>query len=171
MEEHKAPAGAKVFKYKLDFYYQQTVLYLITLLVYGGIRGTITFESMPSLQADPLLYIIVLFVIISIVVLLLNKTRDRRLMITEDKIIFHNKFSDREILLSEIEWFHMGRERSVRTAGRSQVVIFKVSDRRRWFRIRIGRYEHEKELILEMHRIAERVPKAKRPLIGLNRTM
>jgi hypothetical protein len=44
----------------------------------------------------------------------------------------------------------MGRERSVRTAGRSQVIIFKVKDRRRWFRIRVGRYEHEMELIQEI---------------------
>jgi hypothetical protein len=125
---------------------------------------------MPSLEADPMLYIIVLFVIISIVVLLLNKMRDRKLIITADKIVFHHKFNEREVVLSDIEWFHIGRERSVQTAGRSQVVMFKVRDRRRWFRIRVGRYEHEKELIVEMQRVAERVPKAKRPLLGVTRT-
>ena len=171
MEVQKVLSDARVFKYKLDFYYQQTVLYLITLLVYGGIRGTIMFERMPSLEADPMLYIIVLFVIISIIVLLLNKARDRKLIISEDKIVFHHKFNEREVLLSDIEWFHIGRERSVQTAGRSQVVIFKVKDRRRWFRIRVGRYEHEKELIVEMQRVAGRVPKAKRPLLGVTRTM
>src|ERR1051325_7535877 len=68
MEEHTLPPGAAVFKYKLDFYYQQALLYLVTLLLYGGIRGTITFERLPSLGADPILYIIILFVIISFVV-------------------------------------------------------------------------------------------------------
>ncbi len=166
MEEHSLPPGAAVFKYKLDFYYQQALLYLVTLLLYGGIRGTITFERLPSLGADPILYIIILFVIISFVVLALNKARDRKLIVAADKIIFHHKFHEREIPLSAIEWFHIGRERRVQTAGRSQVIVFKMKHRRRLFRIRVGRYEHEKELIAEMQRIAQSVPKGKRFDIG-----
>jgi hypothetical protein len=166
MEEHTLPPGAAVFKYKLDFYYQQALLYLVTLLLYGGIRGTITFERLPSLGADPILYIIILFVIISFVVLALNKARDRKLIVAADKIIFHNKFHEREIPFSAIEWFHIGRERRVQTAGRSQVIVFKMKHRRRLFRIRVGRYEHEKELIAEMQRIAQSIPKGKRLDLG-----
>ncbi len=169
MEQHRVPHDGKVFRYKLDFYYQQSLLYLLTLVLYGGIRGTFAFERLPSLEADPMLYIIVLFVIISFVVLMLNRARDRKLIISEDKIIFHHKFNEREVPISEIEWLHVGRERSVQTAGRSQVVVFKVKNRRRWFRVRIGRYEHERELIEEMQRIAQRVPKGKRPLFGVRR--
>ncbi len=143
----------------------------MTLILYGGIRGTIIFERMPTLVADPILYIIILFVLISVVVLMLNKARDRKLIIGDNAIVFHNKFNDREIPLSAIEWLYIGNERSVRTAGQSQMVIIKMQERRRWFRIRIGRYEREKELLIEMHRIAERVPKAKRPLMRLRKTM
>ena len=159
-----------MFRYKLDFYYQQALLYLVTLLLYGGVRGTIAFERMPTLGTDPLLYIIGLFVVISFVVLTLNKARDRKLIVTDDRIVFHHKFNEREILFSDIEWFHIGRERSVQTAGRSQMVIFKIKHRRRLFRIRIGRYERERELMAEMQRIAGRVPKAKRPFFGMSRT-
>ena len=166
MEAHRLPQGAKVFKYKMDFYYQQSLLYMVTLLLYGGIRGTITFERLPSLAADPILYIIVLFVLISFVVLILNRARDRRLIIAQDRIIFHNKFHERNIPIDGIEWLHLGRERKVQTAGRSQVVVFKLKDRRRLFRIRVGRYEHERELVQEMQRIAERTPKAKRFTFG-----
>lgn len=162
---------AKVFKYKLDFYYQQSLLYLITLVFYGGIRGTITFERMPTLVSDPILYIIILFVIISFVVLMLNRARDRKLIIADAEIIFHNKFREQHIPLSSIEWLHIGRESGVRTAGRSQMVIFKMRDRRRWFRVRIGRYEREKELLREIHRIAGLVPKMKRPLMGIRRSI
>ena len=171
MENHRLPLGVKVFKYKLDFYYQQALLYLITLVFYGGIRGTITVERLPSLQADPILYIIIVFVIISFVVLFLNRTRDRKLIIAEDRIIFHHKFNEREVKVSDIEWMHIGRERSVQTAGRSQMVVIKLNDRRRWFRIRVGRYEREKELIAEMQRIAARVPRAKRPLFRMRKTL
>lgn len=166
METAQWPAGAKVFRYKLDFYYQQSLLYLVTLVLYGGIRGTIAFENMPSLYQDPMLYIIVVFVLISFVVLWLNKLRDRKLVIGESMIVFHHKYHERQVPLSDIEWMHIGRERAVQTAGRSQVVVIKLKERRRLFRIRVGRYDHQKELLSEMYRIAQRVPKGKRSLLG-----
>lgn len=167
MNAHGFPPGAKVFRYKLDFYYQQSLLYLVTLIFYAGVRGSFDFDKLPTLVADPILYIIMLFVIISFVVLLLNRARDRKLIVTEEKIIFHHKFHEREIPFTDIEWFHIGRERAVQTAGRSQVIVFKIKDRRRLFRIRVGRYEHEKELMAEIQRIASRVPKGKRFAFGM----
>jgi hypothetical protein len=165
-DEHKIPPGAKVFRYKLDFYYQQSLFYLVTLVLYAGIRGTFTFDRLPSLVQDPILYIIILFVLISFIVLTLNKMRDRKLVLTDDKIIFHHRYHEREIPFNEIEWLHIGRERRVQTAGRSQVIVFKIKDRRRLFRIRIGRYEREKDLVREMQLVAQRVPKGKRFTFG-----
>ena len=167
MDDHRLPAGAKVFKYKMDFYYQQSLLYLVTLVLYSAIRGTFTFERLPALGTDPMLYIIIMFVLISFIVLMLNKARGRKLVIAQDKIIFHNKYREREIAVSDIEWFHIGRERTVQTAGRSQVIVFKIKNRRRLFRIRIGRYEHEKDLLTEMQRIALGLPKGQRSAFGL----
>ena len=161
------PPGSRVYRYKLDFYYQQSLLYLVTLVLYGGIRGTYTFEQLPSLAADPMLYIIVFFGLLSFVVLLLNRARDRKLVLAPDRIIFHNKFRDREALFGDIEWMHVGRERSVRTAGRSQVIVFKLKSRRRLVRIRVGRYERDRELYFEMQKIAETMPKGKRFLFGM----
>jgi hypothetical protein len=156
------PAGSRVFKYKLDFYYQQAILYLVTLTLYAGIRGTFEFDRLPTMGSDPMLYIIIVFVIISFAVLALNRARERKLVLANDRIILHNKYRDREILFSDIDWFHVGRERMVRTAGGSQVVVFKIKHRRRLFRIRLGRYEREKELLAEMHRLGEQLPKGKR---------
>jgi hypothetical protein len=157
----------KVFKYKLDFFYQQAIVYLVTLLLYAGIRGTFTLEQMPPMSVDPILYIIIVFVLISFIGLGLNKIRDRKLIIKKDQLVFHQKFHERVIPVRDIEWIYIGRERSVQTAGRSQAVIFKIKDRQRLFRIRVGRYERENELLGEMQRIAELVPKAKRPLFGM----
>jgi hypothetical protein len=170
MTEPAQVQGMKVFRYKLDFYYQQALLYLLTLLLYGGVRGTMVFERMPTLTSDPILYIIGVFVVISFIVLMLNKTRDRKLMIGAEEIVFHNKFHERRVQIADIEWLYIGKERSVRTAGRSQVIVFKVNGRRRWFRIRVGRYEHEMELIQEIERIGGRVPKAKRPMFGVRQS-
>jgi hypothetical protein len=167
MEDNKSIISGKIFKYKLDFYYQQSLLYLITLIIYAGIRGTFHFDQLPTLEIDPLMYIIILFVLSSFIVLLLNRSRDRKLIISSDKIVFHNKYRDQEIGLSDIEWLHIGRERRVQTAGATQVVVFKSKSRRRLFRIRIGRYEKDRELLQEMHRISQLVPKGKRPIFGM----
>lgn len=162
-------SDARVFKYKLDFYYQQAVLYLVTLLLYTGVRGTFRLPQMASLASDPILYIILFFVLISLIVLGLNIYRSRKLIVTQDEIIFHQKHRERHISVKEIEWMYIGKERLVQTAGITQIVVFKIKHRRRLFRIRVGRYEHQVELLNEMQRVAEMVPKGKRPFFGFRR--
>src|SRR3970040_890079 len=116
----------KVFKYKLDFYYQQAIIYLLTLVLYAGVRGSFIEDEFTFVFKDPIVYVIGVFVLISFGVLLLNKIRDRKLIITDLKLIFHNRFHEREVSIAEIEWMHIGRERAVQTAGRFQMIVFKL---------------------------------------------
>lgn len=162
-------AMEKVFKYKLDFYYQQTLIYLATLLLYVGVKGSFIEDQFVFVFKDPIVYIIILFVIVSLAVLVLNWFRDRKLTITDEKIIFHSRSHERVIQMSDIEWMHIGREMLVQTAGRFQMVVFKMKGRRRLFRIRVGRYERDRELVAEMERIAEHVPKGKSGRLGMAR--
>ncbi len=159
MEEHHE----KVFKYKLDFYYQSALIYLVTLVLYGGIRGSFVEKEFIYVMNDPIIYVIIFFVLMSFAVLALNYIRNRRLIISDDRLIFKNRFHERRIDVQDIEWMHVGRERLVQTSGRFQVIVFKLRGRRRLIRIRVGRYEKEKELVNEMNRIAQHVPKSKRP--------
>jgi hypothetical protein len=94
--------------------------------------------------------------------LLLNKIRDRKLIVRPDELVFHSRRRDRRLLLADIEWMHIGRERLVQTAGRYQVIVVKIKNRRRPYRVRIGRYEREGELLTQMEHIAQRVPRRKR---------
>ncbi len=155
------PDQVKTFKYKLDFYYQSTLIYLVTLILYGGIRGSLVEKKFSYVLDDPLMYVIVFFVLMSLVVLILNYARNRRLIVTQEAIIFKHHWDERVIKLSDIEWLHIGREPRVQTSGRFQVIMIKLKGRRRLFRIRVGRYEREKELIHEMNRIAANVPMRK----------
>jgi hypothetical protein len=148
----------RVFKYKLDFYYQQALIYLVTLILWVGIRGSFIEDTFAFVFRDPILYVIVLFVIFSFVALILNRIRDRKLIITENKVIFKNRFEERVIPLDDIDWVHIGRERRVQTGGRFQVIQMKLKARHRLMRIRVGRYDHEKELVTEMQRIANLRP-------------
>lgn len=152
----------KEFKYKLDFYYQQALIYLVTLIVYAGVKGSFIENEFTLVFRDPILYIIGFFVLLAFITLAMNRIRDRKLLIESKAIVFQHKFTRREILFSEIEWLHIGRERAVQTAGRFQVIVFKVKGRRRLYRIRVGRYEREKELVAEMERVAVQVPKGER---------
>jgi hypothetical protein len=159
----------KVFKYKLDFYYQQALIYIGTLVLYAGIKGNFVEDQFVFVLKDPIVYIIVLFVVVSLAGLFLNWFRDRKLIITDKHIIFRSRSRERVIHLDEIEWMHIGREMLVQTAGRFQMVVVKIKGRRRLFRIRVGRYERDRELVAEMERIAERVPKGKRGRFGMAR--
>jgi len=156
------PSEERVFKYKLDFYYQSALIYLVTLVLYGGIRGSFVEARFEYVLDDPVMYVIIFFVVMSFVTLLLNRVRDRRLIIAEDSIVFKNTFHEYRIPIRDIEWMHIGREPRVRTSGIFQVAVFKLKWRRRLFRIRIGRYERAKELVAEMQRIAARFPGRKR---------
>ncbi|MBI3006205.1 MAG: hypothetical protein HYY49_12440 [Ignavibacteriales bacterium] len=159
----------KVFKYKLDFYYQQTLIALVTLMIYAGIKGSFIEDQFSFVFKDPIVYIIIFYFCIYLVVLVLNLLRDRKLIVTDQEMIFHHKYGERKIRFSDIEWMHIGRERLVQTAGKFQLIVFKLKNRRRLFRIRVGRYEHNRELVAEMEKIAQQVPRGKRRVFGLRR--
>jgi len=151
----------RTFKYKLDFYYLQALIYLVTLVLYGGIRGNFIEREFHYMLNDPIMYVIVFFVLMSFVTLGLNYIRNRRLIITNDAFVFKHRWQERRVPFAEIEWMHIGREPRVQTGGRFQVIVFKLKERRRVFRIRVGRYERERALVAEMTRIAGNLPKRK----------
>ena len=92
----------------------------------------------------------------------LNALRNRRLLVGEKTIAFANRWHERVIEAESIEWIYIGREAQVQTGGRFQVVVMKLKGRRRLLRIRVGRYERDRELVAEMQRIAAMVPRSMR---------
>ena len=149
----------RTFKYKLDFYYQSALIYLITMVLYGGIRGSFVEAKFEYVLNDPLMYVIIIFVLVALVALMITKLRNRRLIITDEAIVFSHRWAEHRVPVADIEWMHIGREALVETGGKRQVVVFKLKGKRRIYRVRIGRYEKEKELWSEMGRIAQRVPR------------
>jgi hypothetical protein len=150
-----------VYKYKLDFYYQSAIIYLLTLTVYGGIKGSFVEARFEYVLDDPVMYVIVVFVVMSFATLLLNRVRDRKLIITDGEIIFRNRFHEYRVPKESIEWMHIGREARVRTGGVFQAAVFKLKGRRRLFRIRVGRYERSKELLIHLQKFSVQIPARK----------
>lgn len=149
----------KVFPYKLDFYYQQAIMYLITLLLYTVVRGTISEERFIFFYHDPIALIMLFFVLSAFIILIINRVRNRRIVVENDTIKFVNRFKQWSLSIDDIEWMHITRERNVETAGKLQVVIIKRKGRKRLLRIRVGRYERPDQFVEVMKEIAERVPK------------
>ncbi len=150
--------GTKVFRYKLDFFYQQALIYLGTLVLYAGIRGSFVEDQFNFVFKDPIVYIIIVFFLVALSTLFLNIWRGRRLIIEPDRIVFHSQAGERVIRIADIEWMHIGRERLVQTAGRFQQVTLKLKGRPLPIRIRVGRYERDRELVAAMEEIAMGVP-------------
>src|SRR3972149_6669823 len=113
-----------VFRYKLDFYYQQTLIYLVALLLYAGIRGSFVEDQFRLIYRDPIVYIMVLFFLVSLVGLMLNRMRDRKLILEDDHIIFHSRRGERIIHLNDIEGRHIGREVLGQPPGGFQFISF-----------------------------------------------
>lgn len=149
------------FRYKLDFYYQQSLIYLLTFTLYAGVKGTFVEDNFTVVFGDPILTIIGFFVLTAFATLILNLVRDRKVVVTDKEIIFQHRFNRRAVAVQDIEWIHVGKERLVRTAGRFQMVMIKAKHRRRVFRIRLGRYERERELLKHLEQFAEHAPKRK----------
>ncbi len=161
--------NGKTFKYKLDFYYQQTLIYLLTMVLYAGIRGSFVENEFSFVFKDPIVYIIVLFFSISSIVLVLNIWRDRKFIMTSEQMVFHSRHRERIFEIKEIEWMHIGKERLVQTAGRFQQISIKMKSRAIPIRIRVGRYEHNRELVVEMEKIAKIVPGKKQRRFDIRR--
>jgi hypothetical protein len=140
-------SGNAVFRYRLDFYYQQAIIYLLTFIAYVAVRGMSTTLKLVAIIRDPFVYIIGFFAVSSLVVLVLNIIRARRLVVTDDALLFQHRFRERAIPVSEMEWISLGREFRVQTGGRNQRVFLKVKERPGVVRIRTGRYEHSTELL------------------------
>ncbi len=149
----------KVFPYKLDFYYQQAIMYLITLILYIIVRGTFTQERFEFVYHDPIALIMVFFILFAFTMIVINRVRKRRIVLEDDVIKFVNRFKESTLPLDDIEWMHITKERKVETAGRLQAVIIKRKGRKRLLRIRVGRYERPDDFVKAMKEIAERVPK------------
>lgn len=167
LDELSVRPSGKVFRYKLDFYYQQALMYLLTLIAYAWIRGSFIEDKFEFVFRDPIVYVIVFFVFVSWFVLILNWLRDRKLIVAGDRLIFSSRYRQRTVSVSDIASIYIGRERKVQTSGRFQVIRMKLKGRRRILRIRAGRYERDQELVAEIERLTDQVPKIKRRRLDL----
>lgn len=149
----------RVYKYKLDFYYKSLIIYLITLIVYILIKGKFFQERFEVIVKDPIIYIIIIFIVFFLIVLLANAIRAREIIINDRKIIFKNRFGQREIGVNEIILIRFSSEKRKIKEERSgaRIVKLKLRNRKRYLRIRLNDFQNEKDLMNDFKNLSRQL--------------
>ncbi len=145
-----------VYKHRMDFYYQSLVIYLLFFAAYVLIKGTIG-ESFRSLYNDPIFYILILFILIFLIIVVMNIIRSPMIILKDDRIIFKNRFGEREVLLSDIINLKIGRIRKRDEEMTYRIIKLKLKNRRKQLKIRANDFERGGELINEFLKIKQPV--------------
>ena len=142
----------KVHKYRMDFYYQSLVIYLIFFAAYVLIKGSLS-ESFKVLYNDPIFYILIIFIALFLVIVILNIVRSPMIILKSDRIELRNRFGSREVLYDDILSVKIGKRRHADEDTTYRIIKLKLKHRKRMLRIRANDFERGSELIREFLRI------------------
>jgi len=142
----------KVHKYRLDFYYQSLVIYLIFFAAYVLIRGSFS-ESFKSLYNDPIFYILIIFIAFFLLIVVINIIRSPMIILKSDRVEFKNRFGSREVMYDDILNIKIGKRRKADEDITYRIIKLKLKHRRRMLRIRANDFERGNELIREFLKI------------------
>jgi len=143
----------KVYKYRMDFYYQLLVIYFVFFVLYAVIKGQFFEEKFQLVFNDPIIYILILFIAISLLIVVVNIIRNRQIILKSDRIVLKNRFGSREIFFNEILNIKIGRRRKRYEETPFRIIKIKLIQRRKLLRIRANEYERGPELIREFLKI------------------
>jgi hypothetical protein len=139
----------RVYKSRMDLYYQLLVLYLVFFILYILIKGKFFEEKFELVFNDPIIYILIIFIPIFFLIVVVNIIRSRQIILRDDRIILKNRFGSREILFSEVINIKIGRKRMRREDIPYRIIKLKLRNRRKQLRIRANEFERGPELIRE----------------------
>ncbi|MCX6165029.1 MAG: hypothetical protein NTU73_09285 [Ignavibacteriae bacterium] len=147
----------RIYKYKLDFYYKSVIVYMLFLILYVTINGTLFARQITDLYKDPIIYISLIFILFTFFVLIKNAIRAKEIIFEDDKFIIRNRFGQREVLFSDILIVKFSREKKYGSNRKGNVrrVRMKLKERKRYLRIRLSEFWEEKKLISEFKNIVK----------------
>ncbi len=142
----------KVHKYRLDFYYQSLVIYLIFFAAYVLIKGSLS-ESFKVLYNDPIFYILIIFIALFLIIVIMNIIKSPMIILKSDRIEFKNRFGSREVMYDDVISVKIGKRRRAEEDTTYRIIKLKLKHRKRMLRIRANDFERGNELIKEFLRI------------------
>ncbi|MBK6915249.1 MAG: hypothetical protein IPH11_16885 [Ignavibacteriales bacterium] len=139
--------SSRIFKYKMSFYYQSTIIYFSVFCIYLLIREEFVENSFTLIIKDPILYALALIVIISIASLFYNLILNRHLQVSEQEISFIKRNKKKSFNFKDIKNIKIIRSQNISIGKSSQLIKIAVSGRRKPVTIRPSYYENENQLI------------------------
>jgi hypothetical protein len=143
----------KVYKYRMDLYYQLLVIYMAFFFLYAVIKGKFFEEKFTLVFNDPIIFILAIFIALSFLIVIRNIIISKQLVLKNDRAILKNRFGSREIMYNEILNIKIGRKRRFSEETPYRIIKIKLQNRRKWLRIRANDFEHGSELIKEFLKI------------------
>lgn len=139
--------SSRIFKYKMSFYYQSTIIYFSVFCIYLLIREEFVENSFTLIIKDPILYALALIVIISIASLFYNLILNRHLQVSEQEISFIKRNKKKSFNFKDIKNIKIIRSQNISIGKSSQLIKIAISGRRKPVTIRPSYYENESQLI------------------------
>jgi hypothetical protein len=150
--------AAQTFCYQLDFYWQAIAVYAVALLGYILLRGTIAEYTLSVVLYDPIVILLLLFIVGSALGLLINWWARREIIVGPDFISFKNRVRERTFTAQDIVKIHVGNEHEMPVRGKFKTIKIRTTHRRRPLRIRPGSYGDEKGLTQAILRLKKNLP-------------
>ncbi len=146
-------SGEKVFRYRLDIYWRALALYLLALLGYALVRGGVSNGYITMVLTDPIVLLLLLFVVWTGAVLLWAWSRSPSIVVGADYLRVRSRFGERLLRLEDIEQVRLPR----RQRGWTRLVRIRLKSKRRVMVVRPAAYERPQELLQELVRLSRLV--------------
>ena len=150
----------RIFKYNLSFYYKSTIIYFIVLILYGVIRGEFVEDSFTLITRDPILYFLAIILIVSVAALLHNIIRNMYIEISDEGIVFADRFGSKEYKIDQIKKIKFSRQVRTSNSPAFRTVRIKVNSKVTPLMIRFSDYENQDELLLRIEELKSKIEKS-----------
>ncbi len=150
----------RIFKYNLSFYYKSTIIYFIVFILYGVIRGEFIEDSFRLITRDPILYFLGIILVISVTSLVYNLIRNMYIEISEDGIVFADRFKSKAYKIDQIKKIKFSRQVRTSNSPAFRTARIKVNAKVRSVIIRFSDYENQDELLLRMEELKSKIEKS-----------
>ena len=149
----------KIFKYNLSFYYKSTIIYFIVLILYGVIRGEFIEDSFRLITKDPILYFLAIILIISVAALLYNLIRNMYVEISDEEIVFADRFKSKSYKIDQIKKIKFSRQVRTSNSPAFRTARIKINSKVRPVLIRFSDYENQDELLNRIEELKSKLEK------------
>ncbi len=144
----------KLFEQRLDFYWQYIAVYLVVLIIYAVMMGSISEGKITFRINDPVALLLLLFIVSTAIGMLFRWIKKLEIIIGKDYLVFRNRFTEKKYTLDKISKISLSRVNLFRKQRDTyRMIKVKLVGRRKTLRIRPIAYWNNRELVQEIMRL------------------